>query len=93
MGFGGKRLATLTHANTDQGEVSTGQGSAAVLPPDQAYLIGVLIRVELCRGMGRRSCRSEREGISSSPSSQEGSRLSQSRCLGTVLVFCLSSAQ
>ena len=75
--------ATSIHANADQGEVSNRQGSLAAppwgdSPPDQADLIRELIHEELRRGLGRHSHRLEREGSSSTPSSQEGSRSSQS---------------
>ena len=60
MGSGETQCATCIQASTDQGEVMSRQGSAAVLswgdsPPDQANLIRDLIREELRRGLGRHS--------------------------------------
>ena len=74
MGSGETPGSTCIQANTDQGEVLNRQDSVA-----RANLIRDLLRKELCRGLGRRSRRSEREGSVSSSSSQEGSHLSQSR--------------
>ena len=67
--------STQTQARTDHDEVWSRQVSPAASrgdsQPDQSSLIRDLIHVELRRGLGCRSRCSEREGSSSSSSSED----------------------